>query len=64
VAVDIIGGVGFEDKKKREGSRGSINLMGEMKGTTWRFGSASTRHERAVDGDDWRSGANGSGGLN
>jgi hypothetical protein len=35
--------------------------MGELKGTTWCFGSASTRRERAVDGNDWRSGMNGSG---
>jgi hypothetical protein len=28
---DINGGIGFKAKKKREGSRGGVNLMGEMK---------------------------------
>jgi hypothetical protein len=47
----------------KQGSRrwGGVVLMGELKGTTWCFGSASTRRERAVDGNDWRSGMNGSG---
>jgi hypothetical protein len=61
---DINGGIDFEAEKKREGCRGGVNLMGEMKGMTWHFGSASTRHERAVDGDDWRRGTNRSDGPN
>jgi hypothetical protein len=36
---DINGCVGFKAEKNRKGSRGSINLMGEMKMVGWHIGS-------------------------
>jgi hypothetical protein len=43
-------------------SRGGVVLMGDLKETIQRFGSTSSKHERAADGDEWHGGIAGSSG--
>jgi hypothetical protein len=40
--------LGLKQGKRR---RDDVALMGERKGVTWQFGSASPKHERAAIGD-------------
>jgi hypothetical protein len=54
---DINGGVGFEAKKKREGSRGGIKFMGEMKMVGWHIGSSPSWCGRSVDSRAQHGGA-------
>jgi hypothetical protein len=45
--------------KREKRRRGDVALMGERKGATWWFGSASSKHERVAIGGVWRGGAAG-----
>jgi hypothetical protein len=45
--------------KREKRRRGDVALMGERKGATWWFGSASLECERVAIGGVWRGGAAG-----
>jgi hypothetical protein len=60
---DIIGGVSFEAEKKREGSWGDVNLMGEMTMVGWHIGSTPSWCGRSADSGAQRDDARNGGGV-
>jgi hypothetical protein len=60
---DINGGISFEAEEKREGSRGGVNLIGEMKMVGWHIGSTPSWCERLADSRAQRGGARNGGGA-
>jgi hypothetical protein len=54
---DFDGVIGFKAEKKREGSQGGVNLMGETKRSGRRAISATRARRRATHGGTWSGGA-------